>query len=128
MNQPIYTKELRGRWYLSVDRDHRTVTETCVIFGISRETYHKWYRHDHGLTPNRYQPRQPQPNLKLTSAVQQLIEQEKGLTNYGPLKMKLLLKRRINLDVSTTVIYRFYKKKGLVRRVQLTPRGNTWYS
>ena len=124
MNPIVYPKEVRGRWYLSVDRDGRTVTETCRIFGVSRKTYHKWYRHDHGKGGWPHRPPARQPNLKLTSDVRSLIEQEKRFTNYGPLKMKLLLKRRIGLEVSTTVIYRYYKKKGLIRRPQ---KRLPWY-
>lgn len=124
MNPTTYPKELRGRWYLLVDRDHRTVTETCRIFGIARETYHKWYRHDHGKGGQAHQPPRPQPNLKLTTEVRALIEREKQLTNYGPLKMRLLLKRRLGLSVSTTIIYRYYKQKKLIRRPQ---KHLPWY-
>lgn len=124
MNPITYPKDVRGRWYLSVDRDHRTVKETCAIFGMSRETYHKWYRHDHGRNTSAYHPPKHQPNLKLTPEVCTLIEREKRLTNYGPLKMKLLLKRRLDLSVSTTVIYRYYQRKSLVRRPQ---KRLPWY-
>lgn len=124
MNPATYPKELRGRWYLAVDRDHRTVTETCRIFGVSRQTYHKWYRHDHGFGSPAHRPPRGQPACKLTPEVRFLIEREKQLTNYGPLKMRLLLQRRINLTVSTTVIYRYYQKKNLVRRPQ---KRLPWY-
>lgn len=124
MNTTTYPKELRGRWYLSVEKDHRSITETCRIFGISRETYYKWYRQDHGRTPREYQAPRRQPQLKLTPDVCRVIEQEKRLTNYGPYKMKLLLKRRLDITVSTTIIYRYYKKKGLVRRPQ---KRLPWY-
>jgi transposase InsO family protein len=124
MNPTAYPKDIRGRWYLSADRDGRTVTETCRIFGISRETYHKWYRHDHGLGREARKPPKGQPALKLTPEVREVIEREKALTNYGPLKMSLLLGRRLGLSVSTTVIYRFYVRKGLVRRPQ---KRLPWY-
>lgn len=124
MNPKTYPKELRGRWYLSVDRDHRSVTATCLIFGVSRQTYHKWYQRDHGKGGRFHQPRRVQPKLKLTSEVRQLIVREKNLTNYGPLKMRLLLKRRLGITVSTTIIYRFYKRKGLIRRPQ---KKLPWY-
>ena len=124
MNPTTYPKELRARWYLSVERDHRTVTETCRIFGLSRKTYHKWYRLDHGYRHPGYQAHRAQPNLKLTPGVCQLIQEEKRLTNYGPLKMKLLLKRRLGLAVSTTIIYRYYRRKKLVRRPQ---KRLPWY-
>lgn len=124
MNPTIYPRALRGRWYLSVDRDHRTVTETCRIFGISRKTYHKWYNHDHGKGLPMYRSPRGQPATKLTPEVCALIEHEKLLTNYGPLKMRLLLQRRLGLSISTTVIYRYYKRKKLIRRPQ---KRLPWY-
>lgn len=124
MNPKTYSKELRGYWYLSVERDHRTVTDTCKIFGISRKTYHQWYKRDHGYGRNHRRPVGTQPATKLTAAVRQIIEREKHLTNYGPLKMKLLLKRRLGLTVSTTIIYRYYQRKGLIRRPQ---KKLPWY-
>lgn len=125
MNTITYPRELRFRWYLQVDKYHRPVTEVCSIFGIARKTYYKWYALDHGRTRRSYRPRQQQPQLKLTSEVCTLIEREKAYTNYGPAKMKLLLKRRLNLDVSTTIIYRYYQRKGLVRRPQ---KRLPWYT
>jgi len=44
--------------------------------------------------------------------------------NYGPLKMKLLIQRRFGVSISTTAIYRFYKKKGLIFRPQ---KKLPWY-
>ena len=124
MNPVTYPREIRFRWYLQVEKYRKPVTEACTIFGISRKTYYKWYEHDHGLRKRDYSAPQHQPNTKLTSEVKILIEQEKLKTNYGPLKMKLLLKRRLGLTVSTTIIYRFYKKKRLVRRPQ---KRLPWY-
>jgi len=45
-------------------------------------------------------------------------------TNYGPLKMKYRIKQEFDVDVSTTIIYRFYKKKMLIRKPQ---RKLPWY-
>lgn len=124
MNPRVYPKNLRFRWYLQVEREHRSVQEVCAIFGIARKTYYKWYAHDHGKGPRSYRPCKRQPNLKLTPEVCALIAREKQLTNYGPLKMKLLLQRRLGITVSTTIIYRYYQRKHLVRRPQ---KKLPWY-
>jgi transposase len=124
MNPISYPKELRGRWYLAVDKYGKSVKETCFLFGISRQTYYKWYAIDHNRCSPDYHPEKQQPNTKLTSGVKLIIEQEKIKINYGPLKMKLLLKRRLGLEVSTTIIYRFYRRKGLIRRPQ---KKLPWY-
>lgn len=124
MNPVNYPQDIRFRWYRQVEQVHRSVQEVTVIFGISRKTYYKWYRHDHGQRAPGYRSQKRQPNLKLTPEVCQLIEREKGLTNYGPLKMKLLLWRRLSITVSTTIIYRFYQRKKLIRRPQ---KKLPWY-
>lgn len=124
MNPITYPKDIRFRWYRQVEQAHRSVTETTVIFGISRKTYYKWYTHDHGQELPHRRSQKHQPNVKLTPEVCQLIEREKRLTNYGPLKMKLLLWRRLNITVSTTIIYRYYQRKKLIRRPQ---KRLPWY-
>ncbi len=65
-----------------------------------------------------------QPNLKLIYEVRLFIEKEKLKTNYGHLKMKLWVKRKLGLDISTTIIYRYYKKKKLIRKPQ---KKLPWY-
>jgi len=124
MNPVTYPKEIRGRWYLAADKSQRPVTEVCQLFGIARKTYYKWYRHDHRKTSNSYVRPKRQPNTKLTPEVCRIIDQEKKFTNYGPLKMKLLLKRRLGITVSTTIIYRYYLRKKLIRRPQ---KRLPWY-
>jgi len=119
MQTPPYPKVLRARWYLQAEKEKKAVKEVCQIFGISRKTYYKWYRIDHDLRTIRRAPHQKrQPNTKLTKEVCELIRKEKAATNYGPLKMKLLVKRRLGIDVSTTIVYRFYRRHKLIRRPQ----------
>ena len=118
MNPITYPKELRGRWYLTVDKYGKSVKETCLIFGISRKTYYKWYARDHGYGSNDHHPRKVDAKLKLTSDIKRFIEIEKRKTNYGPKKMRWAIRRRFGITVSTTIIYRFYKRRGLIRRPQ----------
>lgn len=123
-NNVSYPKEKRILWYQSVDRDKRTVKETCSIFGISRKTYYKWRKRDFrggGNTVNS----NLKSNTKLTWEVKQFIEKEKLKTNYGPLKMKFLVKRKLDLDISTTIIYRYYLRRKLIRKPQ---KRYPWYS
>ncbi|NCU42206.1 MAG: hypothetical protein EOM19_05840 [Candidatus Moranbacteria bacterium] len=57
--------------------------------------------------------------------VRKFVEQEKRKTNYGPLKMKMHVERELGIILSTTIIYRFYKRKKLIRKPQ---RKYSWYS
>jgi transposase-like protein len=119
MQTPPYPKFLRARWYLQVEKGKKPVKEVCQIFGVSRKTYYKWYRFDHDLRIGSRDPKKKrQPNTKLTKDVCELIRKEKLRTNYGPLKMRLLLRRRLGLAISSTIIYRFYKRHKLIRRPQ----------
>jgi transposase len=112
----------RNRWYDLVDKG-KSVKEVCVIFGISRQCYYRW-RHYDFYDIRSYRSAKKQPNTKLTPQVRQFIEQAKWKTNYGPLKMKLLIKQQLGLDISTTIIYRYFKRQRLIRRPQ---RRCPWY-
>ncbi len=122
MNYAQY-RFLRQRWYNQVLRRQRTVKETCSIFGISRQTYYKWRRRDLGPSQD-HLSRKSHPHLKLTPKVKIFIEKEKLQTNYGPLKMKHLVKRELGVDLSTTIIYRFYQRKDLIGKKQ---KKLPWY-
>jgi transposase InsO family protein len=121
--KPSYPKDKRILWYQGVDRNKRDVSEICKTFGISRKTYYKWRKRDFGRTGNTYRPLNR--NTKLTWEVRTFIEKNKQAFNYGPLKMKLYVKRELGLDISTTVIYRYYRKRNLIRKPQ---RKFSWYA
>ena len=121
-HEPAYGPRIRQKWYFLVERVGKSVKEICGLYSISRKTYYKWYRIDNGS--RKHVPPQKQPGTKLTGEIRVFIEEQKLRLNYGPKKMKLLVQRRYGLEVSTTIIYRFYKKKGLVRRPQ---KKLPWY-
>jgi hypothetical protein len=122
--KPSYPKEKRILWYQSVDRYHKSVKETCQIFGISRKSYYHWKKRDFGLTGNTVHSRL-RVNTKLTWEVRKFIEENKIKLNYGPLRMKMLVKRELGLDISTTLIYRYYRRRKLIRKPQ---RKFAWYA
>lgn len=120
---PAYPVKVRMKWYFLVDKTGKKVDEVCNMYVISRKTYYKWRMHDLGSTA--YIKRKEHPETKIKGAVRVLIYDEKKRVNYGPRKMKLLVKRRFDIDVSTTAIYKFYKKKDLIRRPQ---KRSAWYT
>ncbi len=108
-------------------REHKSVTEVCKIFGISRKCYYHWDRIDfRAQRPNLKFDKfnQKQPRTKLTTEVKDLIEKVKFKTNYGPERMRDYLLKELRLKVSPTIIYRFYKKKKLIRKPQ---KRLPWY-
>ncbi|MFA6588139.1 MAG: DDE-type integrase/transposase/recombinase [Patescibacteria group bacterium] len=124
MQTPKYDHSQRAKWYLQVNKYRKSVKEVCRIFGISRKCYYKWLTRDFGQRGNRYYPAKNQPNLKLTYELKVFIEHHKLISNYGPLKMKLLVKKSLGLDISSTIIYRYYQRKRLIRKPQ---KKLPWY-
>lgn len=120
-----YPKDLRIKWYRLVEAEDRSVNEVCRLYGIPKKTYYKWYARDHGQVSRRYRRSAPQPATKLTPAVRRFIETTKAKTNYGPAKMQLALQRELGLTLSTTLIYRYYRRTGLIRRPQ---KRLPWYA
>lgn len=120
---PAYPARIRSKWYFLTEKVGKTIDEVCDLYAISRKTYYKWRVVDHG-SPN-YIPRKEHPQTKIKGELKRFIVEEKLKTNYGPKKMKLLIKRRFAVTVSGTAIYKFYKKKQLIRRPQ---KRLPWYT
>lgn len=117
-----YPAKVRAKWYFLVEKVGKSADEICKMYMISRKTYYKWRAKD--LGNKMYTPKKEHPQTKLRGEVKVFICQEKLRINYGPRKMKLLVKRRFDIDVSTTAIYKLYRKKGLIRRPQ---KRLPWY-
>ena len=89
----IYPPELRGKWYLQVEKYGKTVTEVCEIFGISRKSYYKWYKRDHPFGKTGKPPRKMHPHTKLVGSTAVAVIKAKKAFNYGPYKMSEFLKK-----------------------------------
>lgn len=117
-----YDIKIRQKWYFLVDKAGKTVDEVCSLYFISRKTYYKWKKKDQGSKI--HVPKKEHPDTKIKGEIKVFIVEQKERLNYGPLKMHLLVKRKFNISISTTSIYAFYKKKGLIRRPQ---KKLAWY-
>ena len=117
-----YPSKVRQKWYFLVEKAGKRVNEVCKMYMISRKTYYKWKKIDHAN--RKHVPKKEHPDTKIKGELKIFICEEKLRINYGPRKMKLLVKRRFNIDISTTAIYKLYKKKGLIRRPQ---KRLPWY-
>lgn len=115
---------MRFRWYRQVEIEGRTVAETCRIFGISRKTYHKWHRRDHGWEPGIRRPKRTHPQAKIVGSVLVELLRTKRLYNYGPEKMSVHLKRELGVSISPNAVYKTYLKRDLIRKPQ---KKQAWY-
>lgn len=118
-------KEIRARWYLQVEKYGKSVPDVCKIFGISRKTYYKWYLRDHPEIGGLGKPtRKTHPQTKIFGDLQVAIVQAKRKYNYGPKKMKIYVKREYKVSLSASALYKFFKKKKLIRKPQ---KQQKWY-
>lgn len=122
---PVAPREMRFRWYKQVEEYEKPVKEVCFLFGMSEKTYYKWYKRDHGLGTNKYKNRDQHPQTKIKDRTRVVLVEAKEKYNYGPAKMKLYLKEQTGVNVSTTAIYKFMKKKHLIRKPQ---KKQVWYT
>jgi transposase len=120
---PAYPPKVRQKWYFLVERVGKTVEEICDMYSISKKTYYKWRNSDRGS--HTFIPRKEHPQTKLKGEVKTFVCEEKLRINYGPEKMKRLVKRRFEIEVSSTAIYKLYLKKKLIRRPQ---KKLPWYT
>ena len=119
---PVYPVKVRQKWYFLVDKVGKTVDEVCATYFISRKTYYKWRKKDLGSRV--HVCKKEHPETKIKGDIKVFIHEQKLLINYGPKKMSLFVKRKFNINISTTSVYKFYKKKGLIRRPQ---KKLEWY-
>lgn len=117
--------ELRGRWFLQVDKYGKSVTEVCQTFGISRKTYYKWYKRDHGLSSFSHKHRRPHPQLKITGDLRVAIVESKESYNYGPQKMAAYIRQTRGVSLAPSTIYKFYQKRHLIKKPQ---KKQPWYT
>lgn len=122
---PAASHELRARWYRQVEKYGKSVTEVCQIFGMSSKTYYKWYKRDHGLDSKQYKNRALHPHTKIKGQVRVLIVEAKEKYNYGPKKMSIYVARKTGVAVTPSAIYKFMKKKRLIRKPQ---KKQVWYT
>jgi transposase InsO family protein len=81
--------------------------------------------HDFGPWDHRYRARKDHPHTKLTPAIRLAVYHIKERYNYGPKKLQLYLRHHHGVTVSTTAIYKYLKKKRLIRKPQ---RKQPWYA
>lgn len=117
-------KEIRARWYLQADKYGRSVKDVCFVFGITRKTYYKWYNRDHPVGMTGRPPRKMHPHTKIFGNARVIVVEAKRKYNFGPKKMSDYLKTSYSIVIGPTAIYKFYKKKNLVRKPQ---KQQKWY-
>ena len=79
------------------ERSGKTISDVCVAFGVSRETWYKWKRryNTHGIDELKNQSRKPRniKYVKVTEELEKLILELRLNNKFGPMRIKYRLKK-----------------------------------
>lgn len=99
------------------ERSDKTVSDVCIAFGVSRETWYKWKRRydTSGLDGLKNQSRKPHniKYVKVTGELEKIILELRLNSRFGPRRIKFRLKRKYGVSLGTKTIYNLLKKHKL---------------
>ena len=99
------------------ERSGKTISDVCIEFAVSRDTWYKWKRRydTFGLNGLKNQSRKPHriEQKKVTEELEKIIL-ELGLNHrFGPKRIKYRLKRKYGVSLGTKTIYNLLKRHNL---------------
>ncbi|SED92699.1 helix-turn-helix domain-containing protein [Streptomyces sp. TLI_105] len=94
------------------------VALTCRYYGISRTCFYKWLRRyqDEGLEGLRDRSSKPHhcPHATEADVINKIVYLRQHY-HFGPMKIKMYLKRYHDIDIACSAVYRILKKLGMNR-------------
>ena len=83
------------------ERSGKSISDVCIAFGISRETWYKWKRRydAYGVDGLKNQSRKPHniKNVKVTEELEKLVLELRLNNRFGPMRIRFRLKRNTEL-------------------------------
>lgn len=99
------------------ERSGKSISDVCIAFGISRETWYKWKRrYDvYGVDGLKNQSRKPHniKNVKITEELEKLVLELRLNNRFGPMRTRFRLKRKYGVSLGTKTIYNLLKRHKL---------------
>ena len=99
------------------ERSGKTVSDVCIAFGVSRETWYKWKRRydAYGIDGLKNQSRKPHniKNMKVTEELEKLVLELRLNNRFGPMRIRFRLKRKYGVSLGTKTIYNLLKRHKL---------------
>jgi transposase InsO family protein len=109
--------ENRYRMIIEPERSGKSISDVCIAFGISRETWYKWKRrYDvYGVDGLKNQSRKPHniKNVKITEELEKLVLELRLNNRFGPMRIRFRLKRKYGVSLGTKTIYNLLKRHKL---------------
>jgi transposase len=105
--------ENRYRMIIEPERSGKTISDVCIAFGVSRETWYKWKRRydAYGIDGLKDQSRKPHiiKNLKVTEELEKLVLELRLNNRFSPTRIRFRLKRKYGASLGTKTIYNILK-------------------
>jgi len=109
--------ENRYKMIIESERSGRTISDICIAFGVSRQTWYKWKRryNTSGLDGLKNQSRRPHTikNVKVTKELEKIILELRLNNRFGPMRIRFRLKRKYGVSLGTKTIYNLLKRHNL---------------
>ena len=109
--------ENRYRMIIESERSGRTISDVCIAFGVSRQTWYKWKRryNVYGLDGLKNQSKRPHniENVKITKELEKIILELRLNNRFGPMRIRFRLKRKYGISLGTKTIYNLLKRHNL---------------
>ena len=109
--------ENRYRMIIEPECSGKAVSDVCIAFGVSRETWYKWKRRydAYGIDGLKNQSRKPHniKYVKVTEELEKIILELRLNSRFGPRRIKFRLKRKYEVSLGTKTIYNLLKRHKL---------------
>lgn len=109
--------ENRYRMIIEPERSGKSISDTCTVFGVSRQTWYKWKRryNVYGIDGLKNQSKRPHniKNVKVTKDLEKIILEMRLNNRFGPMRIRFRLKRKYGVNLGTKTIYNLLKRHDL---------------
>ena len=109
--------ENRYKMIIESERSGKSISDICIAFGVSRETWYRWKRRydAYGLDGLKNQSKRPHnfKNIKVTKELEKIILEQRLNNRFGPMRIRFRLKRKYEINLGTKTIYNLLKRHNL---------------
>ena len=109
--------EKRYKMIIESERSGKTISDICIEFGVSRQTWYKWKRryNTSGIDGLKTKSKRPHniKNVKITKELEKIILELRLNNRFGPMRIRFRLKRKYGVSLGTKTIYNLLKRHNL---------------
>ena len=95
---------IENRYRMIIEPEHsgKSISDTCTVFGVSRQTWYKWKRryNVYGIDGLKNQSKRPHniKNVKVTKELEKIILEMRLNNRFGPMRIRFRLKRKYGVS------------------------------